>query len=223
MIWDNPWTLCALEPGGTDLPPLPYIHKLPANIQFSCMKLSDLSNDTDAFMEWSQFLPTDTTMANTNTVWIARLTENQSHLVATCCLICVDPKLNLWVLEALKAKKGHGYGSQLLQCVMPWLYANFKRFMLGYTWELSVVGVVCAFVKGWMRSVVDIQYGWASPTKSTLKSTSKSTSKWKRSKHCPGPGWSWTGEFVCVGILNLKKDVNVMEMNLDWVTPDYDV
>jgi hypothetical protein len=142
---------------------------------------------------------------------MAKNHQNQHQLVATCCLVLVDPTVNLWVLEALKAKKGNGYGSQLLQCVMPWLYANFKRFMLGYTWELSVVGVVCAFLKGWMRSVVDIQYGWTS------------NSKWKRSKHCPGPGWSWTGEFVCVGILNLKKGVNVMELNLDWVTPDYDV
>jgi len=39
---------------------------------------------------------------------------------------------------------------------------------------------------------------------------------WKRSCISPGPGWSWTGEFVVVGLLNYNSGPVV----LDWITAE---
>jgi hypothetical protein len=39
---------------------------------------------------------------------------------------------------------------------------------------------------------------------------------WMRSVVSPGPGWSWTGEFVVVGLLNYNSG----PVSLDWITAE---
>jgi hypothetical protein len=86
--------------------------------------------------------------------WIPCLFQGD-ELVATCVL---RPK-GLWILETLHARKG--FGTPFLRSMVVWLYKHDGPFSLGYTWELSLAGLVGAWTKGWLASANQIQYGWS--------------------------------------------------------------
>jgi hypothetical protein len=89
--------------------------------------------------------------------WIPCLFQG-SDLVATCVLRHKRDK-GFWILETLRARKG--FGTPLLRAVIPWLFDKAGGpFSLGYTWELSLPGLIAAWIKGWLNSAVVIQYGW---------------------------------------------------------------
>lgn len=176
--------------------------------------------------------------------WIPCLFQGD-ELVATCVL---RPVSGLWILETLRARKG--FGTPFLRSMVVWLYKHTGPFSLGYTWELSLVGLLGAWSRGWLTSAVQIQYGWSwSPICGfcskghheprfivpTVLTTERGTavvsdsglqdgwghvqayrgepdwtqvaeegrwrSLWMRASETP-PGWTWTGEWVVVGILN---------------------
>jgi len=251
MIWDDPWLRAALA-GGTRLPPLPA-----GGIEvFQADTIPNLE-------EWIALVGTRWTAAEVRArlagAWIPCLF--QGALVATCVL---RPKGDLWILETLHGRKG--FGAPLLRAVVPWIYSRVGPFSLGYTWELSVAGLVGAWSRGWLASAVAIQYGWSwsrafgcgfcskgKETKSSfvvpvviqtekgiavvsdsgrqdgwghvlayrgepdwaIISEGRWNSLWMRSATGP-PTWSWTGEFVVVGILNQIHD----SWDLEWITAE---
>lgn len=175
--------------------------------------------------------------------WIPCLFQGD-ELVATCVL---RPN-GLWILETLRARKG--FGTPFLRSMVVWLYGYNGPFSLGYTWELSLVGLLGAWSRGWLTSAVQIQYGWSwsltcgfcskglheprfivptvittekgvavvsdsglrdgwghvqayrgEPDWAQIASEARWTSLWMRASEKP-PGWTWTGEWVVVGVLN---------------------
>jgi hypothetical protein len=69
-----------------------------------------------------------------------------------------------WLLETLRVttgKRGQGWGRLLMEAGRRWLWeTSGGPFVLAFVWELSVPGLVGAWVRGWMRSAVAVQQGW---------------------------------------------------------------
>jgi hypothetical protein len=102
-----------------------------------------------------------------------------------------------------------------------------------YVWELSLAGLIVSWFKGWLASMVRLEYGWIHEGKGKGNHTPTKTpyvdsglgdgyiymfepdhpildvpqKAWTAAKKCPGPGWKWTGEFVVTGNLNLAEPV----------------
>lgn len=77
-------------------------------------------------------------------------------LVATCVL---RPKSDLWLLETLRARKGHG--TPLMRSVMTWIWRfNSGPFVLGFVWELTAAQLAAAWWRGWLAAASAIEYGW---------------------------------------------------------------
>ena len=132
MIWDDPWCVAASSDGGTSLPPMKVV----------------LENHQRFEVSFSFYT-------------VARFYEH-NRLVSSCILHLYDVETNLWILETFSAiEKRRGYGTMLLRCVVDWIF-NYtgRRFILGYTWELSVLGFVGAWWKGWLKTTNSIEFGW---------------------------------------------------------------
>lgn len=155
MIWDDPWCVVARQPGGTALPPIRY--NLAEDLIFSLLD----RNDNKALTEWMAFVktvlaPSDVLQRLPGTCHVPVL-KKKDTIVATCVLRHM--KQDLWMLESFTAV--HGYGTPLLQQVMPILYKiQGGRFSLGFTWELTVWGLVGAWLKGWLSAAVSVKQGF---------------------------------------------------------------
>jgi hypothetical protein len=265
MIWDDPWVLLAMQKGGTTIPPPPT--PLAPGQRFVCVQVHNVDLTT-----WIDLVGTRWTseelMKRLAGAWIPCLFAD-GEMVATCVLRYKD---KIWILETLRARKG--FGTPLLREVIPWLYkTEGGPFVLGYTWELSVPGLVGAWLKGWLGSATALQYGWSLRTIPDGPSCNFCPSKWEpigprltlptlfqdasghavisdsglgdgwgyviryngtpdwsgaakkggwrslwmRSSLRPGSGWSWTGEFVVVGLLNYRGGKMPA---LDWITAE---
>lgn len=153
MIWDDPWTILAMQKGGTTIPPP--LTPLAPNQRFACVQVTDIDLPIWIDLVGTRWTPDDL-MQRLQGAWIPCLFED-GDLVATCVL---RPTNGLWILETLRARKG--FGTPLLRAVIPWLFnRNSGPFVLGYTWELSLPGLVGAWAKGWLGSATAVQYGWA--------------------------------------------------------------
>ena len=168
MIWDEPWTIVACQPGGTTIPP-PRT-PLGFNQRFACFQGS---KDLDFLQIWADFVGTtwlvEELAQRLEGAWIACL-FNKDFLMATCVLRPPDSHRQAWLLETLRAKSG--FGRTLIRAVIPWLFYNKSGgpassvlglqgpFTMTYTWELSLPALVGAFLKGWLRSAAAIHYGW---------------------------------------------------------------
>jgi len=152
MIWDEPWTEIAIQKGGTTIPPPKT--PLAAGQRFVSVRVSDLALNTWVDLVGSRWTTEELTLRLAD-AWIPCLFSGEM-LVATCVLRFRGGQ---WILETLRAR--HGYGRILLRAVIPWLYDSCGGpFTMMYTWELSLPGLVGAFLKGWLRSAVALQYGW---------------------------------------------------------------
>ena len=271
MIWGDPWTEIATQKSGsgrfcTTLPP----PRSPLPLHFL--------DKQKPSQEWLDFVRTRWTIEEA----ALRLTDavipclyDNGILVATCVLRLrmLD---DIWILETLNAKKG--WGAPFLRAVIPWLW--FEKvggpFIMAYTWELSLPGLLGAWWRGWLRSAVEIQYGWAlaralslttddcgfcpdhgwepigprlamptyfpgengfavisdsglvdgwgnilafrgTPDWSAVAKKGGWKRLWMRRSVSPGPGWSWTGEFVVVGFLNYNCGPR---SSLEWITAE---
>jgi hypothetical protein len=151
MIWDDPWCVFASSEGGTSLPPMKVVleHHQRFDVSKENHQRFDVSNQRfDVSDKKSEFK--------------ACFYEHK-QLVSSCVLHLYDTSSNVWILETFSAIKKHqGYGTMLLRCVMDWIY-NYtgQRFILGYTWELTVLEFVGAWWKGWLKTAHTIEYGWA--------------------------------------------------------------
>ena len=151
MIWDDPWTVVAMQPGGTRLPPPRY--PMAAGLHFRCLATDDIKAWIDLVgTRWTS----EELVLRLDQAHIPCLFEDDI-LVGTCVLRL---KANgLWILETLRAR--HGFGTPLLRAVIPWIYDRNGPFTLGYTWELSVPGLAAAWCRGWLSSLATIQYGYS--------------------------------------------------------------
>lgn len=155
MIWSDPWVELAMQKGGTTLVPPPT--PLAPGQRFQCMTVAELNLET-----WIDLVGTRWTreelVLRLQGAWIPCLFQ-VSDLVATCVLRHKSDQ-DFWILETLRARKG--FGTPLLRAVIPWLFDKAGGpFSLGYIWELSLPGLIAAWIKGWLSSAVAIQYGWA--------------------------------------------------------------
>ena len=153
MIWDEPWTQIALQKGGTTIPPPR--SPLPKGQEFRCVRCTSLP-----LQEWADLVGTRWTTEELalrlEDAWIPCLYD-KGALVATCVL---RPRSDYWILETLRARSG--YGRTLIRAVIPWIYDTAGGpFTMAYTWELSLVGLMGAWWRGWLGSATEIQYGWS--------------------------------------------------------------
>lgn len=260
MIWDNPWVILAKQKGGTTIPPPST--PLAEGQRFVCVQVSDLD-----LAGWIDLVGTRWTQEELalrlDGTWIPCLFQG-SDLVATCVL---RPKEGYWILETLRAKKG--FGTPLLRAVIPWLWTKHGGpFVLGYTWELSLPGLLGAWWRSWLGHATVLQYGWAytdvsgcgfcpsgweplgprlalptlfrdpqgiaivsdsglgdgwgyvtmvrgDPDWSAIAKKGGWRSLWMRASTKP-KGWSWTGECVVVGFLNVSN----VQPPTEWVTAE---
>lgn len=251
MIWGDDWTQVACQKGDgrfcTTLPPP--LTPLADGVRFRFI--------TEPTQDWLDLVRTRWTIEEA----ALRLTDatipclfDRGALVATCVL---RQREDIWILETLNARKG--WGAPLLRAVIPWIWSQSGPFIMAYTWELSLPALIGAWWRGWLRSAVEIQYGWAlsadgspcsfcpggwepvgprlamptlfvhdggktvvsdsglvdgwghvltiqgEPDWPTVAKKGGWKRLWTRSSVCPGPGWSWTGEFVVVGLLNYSS------------------
>ena len=260
MIWNDPWLLAALAPGGTRLPPMQVV--LGKEQRFEMFSPRTLQPYLEAWIalvgtRWLQKQVLER-LEYLKGAWIPCLFQG-NELVATCVL---QPK-DIWILETLHARKG--FGAPLLRSLVVWLYKRVGPFSLGYTWELSPIGLLGAWSRGWLASAVAIQYGWSwshscsfcsshpearftvpvaittangmaivsdsglrdgwghvltyrgNPDWAMIAKEGSWASLWTRSRGSPGLNWSWTGEFVVVGILN---QIYEGSPNIDWITAE---
>ena len=162
MIWDDPWTMVAMQKGGTLLPPP--IYPLPPGLKVRFIQGLDLNLEQWIDLVGTRWRPAELLLRLAD-AWIPCLFD-QDDLVATCVLRPYGPATSvlgkqgphLWLLETLRARKGQS--SHLLRRVIAWLYERDPLFTLGYTWELSLPELVGAWSRGWLGSSVKIEYGW---------------------------------------------------------------
>ena len=270
MIWGDPWTEVATQKSGTGnqfcttLPP----PRSPLSLQF-------LGQPKKPKQEWLDFVRTRWTIEEaalrlTDAI-IPYLLDDSGSLVATCVIRHRGD--DVWILETLRAV--HGWGAPFLRAVIPWLWYEKVRgpFILAYTWELSLSGLVGAWWRGWLRSAADIQYGWAwskegcgfcpdhgwepigprlamptyiedpngfavvsdsglgdgwghvlalrgDPDWSAVAKKGGWRRLWMRRSVSPGPDWSWTGEFVVIGLLNYNGFGSFSDSSLEWITAE---
>ena len=153
MIWNDPWCIAASEPGGTDLPPMAV--NLPTHQRFEVVSAP--------FAEWIELVGTQ--LSPTELSARIAVLYNNDCLVATCVLRYQTVNC-MWLLETFKVAaeyrgRAH-FGALLLRCAMCWLFARTsRRCMLGYIWELTLGELIGAWTKGWLRTMVDLEYGWS--------------------------------------------------------------
>ena len=184
MIWDEPWTEIATQKGGTTIPPPKT--PLAAGQRFVCVRVSDLALNTWADLVGTRWTTEELTL-RLEDAWIPCLFSEET-LVATCVLRFREDQ---WILETLRAR--HGYGRILLRAVIPWLYDSCGGpFTMMCTWELSLPGLIGAFLKGWLRSAVALQYGWV---------WSLPRQEGQRCAFCPSNEWAPIGPRIALPTL----------------------
>lgn len=185
MLWSDAWTEVAVQ-GGTRLPPPPPVHR---DLTF-VMKDRD---SVDLNREWVPFVQTKMAVYNRLANCLIPCLYKDSTLVGTLVFRHIDT--NRWAIETLVARPQRcGYGGYLIHAAIHALYERVGPHMLVYVWELRAPQLWLAYWKGWLKSMVAMEYGWISEK------------GWLSSKTKPGNGWRWTGEFVVVGNINCISD-----------------
>ena len=158
MIWDDPWIDVATQKGGSTIPPPP--PTIPTGFTFRVSSCDSLNLD-----EWRRLVGTKWS----NQELINRLKGSHiaclysAGIAATCVLREMAPARQKpwWILETLVAREiRKGHGALLMRCVMTWMYRRSGPFILSYTWELTLLELAWAYCRGWLKSAVDIEYGW---------------------------------------------------------------
>lgn len=153
------------------------------------------------------------------------LYDTSGALVATCVFRPDDP--GIYLLETLVARpRRKGYGGHLLHAGVYMLYGRVGPHSLVYAWELNAAQLIWTWMRGWMASMISLEYGWITtgsvPDELSMRYSDSGLGDgivhmssaslpapghkklWMSSSTCPGPGWSWTGEFIVIGGLNKK-------------------
>ena len=159
MIWSDPWIDLAVQPEGTLLPPLPYEFK--EGERFICVSVADISDGE--LLTWATFVGTAWSLpslrARLAEGWIARFFEGET--LRSTCVFRRRCSSSLWLLETLVARpRGRRGIAPLLRAGLSWIWRTAGPFTLGYTWELSLLGLGVAWWRGWLRSAAAIEYGW---------------------------------------------------------------
>ena len=217
MLWSDPWVTVALSPGGTRLVPPP--PRLPNGFTCRLESRDSLHIRAWATLVGTRFHSTEIYRRLQNTV-IPCLHDASGSIVATCVFRATD-RSGVFLLETLVSRKG--YAGHLLHAGIYQFYKRIGPHSLVYTWELTAAQLVGAWLRGWISSMTSMEYGWISRTSNLPGSDSgldddfihvymgsglaprpnKTNKKfWTSWPTCPGPGWSWTGEFVVTGVLN---------------------
>lgn len=216
MLWTDPWVQIASA--GKTLIPVP-TPRLPSGVTF-VMK-------TQVDEDWLSLIGTPV-KTNIGPDCLIPCLYKAGILVATCIFRShPHSKQRVYALETLVAKpRGQGYGGHLLHAAVHYMGSN-TGFV--YVWELSLAGLIVSWFKGWLASMVRLEYGWIhagngfstktpyiesglddgyiymfEPDKEILAVPQKA---WTAAKKCPGPGWSWSGEFVITGNLNTSGPI----------------
>jgi hypothetical protein len=169
MLWSDAWTLAATErrndsPFHTTLPPP--VPPLPDGITFRCVRWGSL---TDAEQEeWIAVVGTGWTAAELTVrlqdAWIPLLYDGATLVGTAVFRTRLGGNETHWLLETLRVatgQRGRGWGRLLMEAGRRWLWtATGGPFVLVFVWELSVPGLVVAWLRGWMRSAVVVQQGW---------------------------------------------------------------
>jgi hypothetical protein len=150
----------------------------------------------------------------------------------------------VYALETLVAVKGHRYGSLVLHAGIYTMYQKVGPHTLVFVWELRASQMIKAYIKGWLTSMIQLEYGWIYTSDSDLTvdlslpkkidgitySASgiddlvycnpgtvepiKAKKIWCIASTCPGSGWTWTGEYIVTGNLNAGSPIQ------RWVTAE---
>lgn len=215
MLWSDPWTQIASA--GKTLIPVP-TPRLPTAVTF-VMK-------TQVDEDWWGLI--GSVKKNIGPGCLIPCLYKAGILVATC-IFRPHPQIpKVYALETLVARpesRGQGFGGHLLHAAVH----HMKNAGFVYTWELSLAGLIVSWLKGWLASMVRLEYGWIhagngipadlpyidsglddgyiymfEPDHPIVSVPQKA---WTAAKKCPGPGWKWTGEFVVTGNLNIGEPV----------------
>lgn len=163
-IWDDPWISVATvrgeaAPWNTTLPP-PSPPSLPANLRFRCVTWTILTESEKS--AWLALVGTRWRPAiagqRLDGAWIPLITDSSGSPVATCVLRPRGGEERLWLLETLRAKRGHG--STLMRHLMTWIWQREGPFVLGFTWELTPLALAGAWWRGWLAAAAAIEFGW---------------------------------------------------------------
>ena len=162
MLWNNPWIDLAIA--GTHLGPLP------PNMGTSRFVMD--TRETLDISGWISFVGTqlspEIVYYRLQRSYIACLYDGA--LVATCVLRKTNP--NTYTIETLLAKpKSRGYGALLIHAAVHALY-RVGPCSLVYTWELNLKTLIWAYMRGWLRSMLALEYGWVRPPTKKYESPS---------------------------------------------------
>ena len=160
-----------------------------------------------------------------------------SVLVGTCVLRPHPDLYAVYALETLVAKKGHQYGSLVLHAATYAMYQDVGPHTLVFVWELTASQMIKAYLKGWLKTKIRVEYGWmyTSDSEHTIDlrlpkkidgitySASgiddivycnpgtvdpiRAKKIWCIASTCPGKGWTWTGEYIVTGNLNAATPI----------------
>lgn len=166
MIWSDPWIDLATTRGSHDSPYCtllpPQRHSLPEGFVFECVKGISLS-----FPTWTPLIGTRfgdyEIQRRLHGSWIPCLWKDK-QLIATCVLRPQHLEdVNLWIIESLvvdPSHRGQGYGRILMREFMTWLWWHFGAFVLGFTWELHMSGLLNILFSDKRKAISTIQAGW---------------------------------------------------------------
>lgn len=166
MIWSDPWMDLATTRGSHDSPYCtllpPQRKPLPTGFVFHCVESHEVT-----LHEWRSLVRTRfddrELQRRLQGSWIPCLWKDE-QLVATCVLrpYPIDG-VNLWIIESLvvdPVQRGQGCGRILMREFMTWIWWRFGAFVLGFTWELTLLELLGAYRKGWGKAIAAMQYGW---------------------------------------------------------------
>jgi len=224
-MWSDPWT-CVARTGRTLLSPPP------PNMSDCTMILQTRDSLPSS---WTDLVGTSLAPNIIHSRLESCLVPclyRDSNLVATCVFRPHPTDIGVYAIETFVAQKGHKYGRLLLHSAIYEMYQRIGPHAYVFIWELTVFQLIGAYMKGWLTSMVSLEYGWMylclgnqkmddritylesgiddvvycspAPVTPYLKKRGK---VWTISSICPGPGWSWTGEFIITGNLNASAPI----------------
>jgi hypothetical protein len=158
MIWSDPWLA---DPLAGPPPPPP---ELPAGMVFRCIRAEDMYGAL--LVQWRDLVgthwPVSALQERLAGAWVALLAVgSEQRLVATCVLRPRGSAGTVWLLETFVARpRGVGYGTLLARHAVPWVWGRGCRSLV-YTWELGPLALAGAWWRGWLRTAVTYEWGWA--------------------------------------------------------------
>ena len=161
MIWNNPWVDLAIA--GTLLGPLPP--------DLGTCRFALETRETLDISGWTSFIGTywspEIVHYRLQQSYIGCLYDS-GKLVATCVL---RKGPNMYTFETLLARpKRRGYGALVIHAAVYALYQHVGPHTLMYTWELTLKTLILAYLRGWLKSMLALEYGWIRPATDTYES-----------------------------------------------------